>query len=80
MPMLGVHKAFAAERKNLRPLKRDVRRTCLLHLLMDHINMNIFVLIVACFSLLAVIAHVIGGTKETASIAPDENNILLSHN
>jgi hypothetical protein len=45
---------------------------------MDNINMNIPVLIVACFSLLAVIAHVIGGTKETASIAPDENNILLT--
>jgi hypothetical protein len=35
-------------------------------------------LIVACFSFLAVIAHIIGGTKETASIAPDKNNILLT--
>jgi hypothetical protein len=32
----------------------------------------------SCFSLLAVIAHVFGGTKETASIAPDKNNILLT--
>jgi hypothetical protein len=55
-----------------------VRRRCLLHLLMDYININISVLIVACFSLLAVISHVFGGTKETASIAPDKNNILLT--
>jgi hypothetical protein len=45
---------------------------------MDYINMTICVLVVACFSLLAVIAHVFGGTKETASIAPDKNNILLT--
>ena len=42
--------------------------------------MNIPVLIVACFSLLAVIAHIIGGTKETASIAPDQTNIKLTYN
>jgi hypothetical protein len=40
--------------------------------------MNTPVLIVACFSLLAVIAHVIVGTKETASIVPDENSIPLT--
>ncbi|RDX33945.1 hypothetical protein DZA31_00015 [Arcobacter sp. HD9-500m-PIT-SAG02] len=40
--------------------------------------MNIPVLIVASFSLLAVIAHIFGGTKETASIAPDENNTQLT--
>ena len=40
--------------------------------------MNIFLLVVAFFSLLAVIAHVFGGTKQTASIASDENNILLT--
>jgi hypothetical protein len=45
---------------------------------MDYINMTICVLVVACFSLLAVIAHVFGRTKETASIAPDKNNILLT--
>jgi len=40
--------------------------------------MNIPVLIVACFSLLAVLAHIIVGTKETASIAPDGNKMLLT--
>jgi hypothetical protein len=40
-----------------------VRRTCLLHLLMNYMSMNIFVLVVAFFSLLAVIAYVFGGTK-----------------
>jgi hypothetical protein len=40
--------------------------------------MNIPVLIVASFSLLAVIAHIFGGTKETASISPNENNIELT--
>jgi hypothetical protein len=45
---------------------------------MDYINMTICVLVVACFSLLFVITHVFGGTKETASIAPDKNNILLT--
>ena len=40
--------------------------------------MNIPVLIVACFSFLAVIAHIVGGTKETASIAPDEKNTQLT--
>ncbi len=32
--------------------------------------MNIPVLIVACVTLLAVVAHVIGGTRETATLAP----------
>jgi hypothetical protein len=45
---------------------------------MDYINMTICVLVVACFSLLAVIALVFGGTKETTSIALDKNNILLT--
>jgi hypothetical protein len=41
-------------------IELHVRRTCLLHLLMDYINMTICVLVVACFSFLAVIAHVFG--------------------
>ncbi len=42
--------------------------------------MNIPVFIVACITLLAVIAHVLGGTKETAAIAPDqENDRLTAH-
>jgi hypothetical protein len=45
---------------------------------MDYINMTICVLVVACFSLLAVIAHVFDGTKETTSIVPNKNNILLA--
>jgi hypothetical protein len=45
---------------------------------MDYINMTICVLVVACFSFLAVITHVFGGTKETAFIAPDKNIILLT--
>jgi hypothetical protein len=40
--------------------------------------MNIPVLIVASFSLLAVIAHIFGGTKETASISPNESDIKLT--
>lgn len=40
--------------------------------------MNIPVLIVASFSLLAVIAHIFGGTKETASISPNESDINLT--
>ena len=40
--------------------------------------MNIPVLIVACVTLLAVIAHVFGGTKETASIAPDTQDDKLT--
>jgi len=40
--------------------------------------MNILVLIVAIFSFLAVIAHVFGGTKETASVMPDKNNPQLT--
>jgi hypothetical protein len=59
-------------------IKSHVRQTCLLHLLMDYINMTICVLVVACFSFLAVITHVFGGTKETAFIAPDKNIILLT--
>jgi len=41
---------------------------------------NLPVIIVACFSLLAVFAHVFGGTKETASIAPDESDLQLTRN
>lgn len=42
--------------------------------------MNLPVLIVACITLLAVFAHVLGGTKETAAIAPDqENDKLTAH-
>ena len=40
--------------------------------------MNIPILIVAIFSLLAVIAHIFGGTKETASISPNESDIKLT--
>lgn len=40
--------------------------------------MNIPVLIVACISLLALIAHTFIGTKESASISPDENNEKLT--
>jgi len=40
--------------------------------------MNIPVLVVACVMLLAFIAHLLGGTKETASIFPgDENDKLI---
>lgn len=42
--------------------------------------MNIPVLIVASFTLLAVIAHVFGGTKDSASIIPDKNNSILMRN
>ncbi len=42
--------------------------------------MNIPVLIVACVSLLAVIAHIVGGTIESASIAPDKKNEKLTRN
>lgn len=42
--------------------------------------MNIPVLIVASVSLLAVVAHIIGGTKESASISPDESNRKLTLN
>ena len=42
--------------------------------------MNIPVLIVACFSLLAVMAHIFGGTKDAASISPDENDTRLMRN
>jgi len=40
--------------------------------------MNIPILIVACFTLFAVFAHVIGGTKETASITPNGSNEKLT--
>ncbi len=39
--------------------------------------MNIPVLIVACVSLLAVVAHIFGGTAETASLSPDKENKKL---
>lgn len=42
--------------------------------------MNIPVLIVASFTLLAVIAHVFGGTKDSASIIPPKNNSILMRN
>jgi hypothetical protein len=45
---------------------------------MEDYIMNIPVLIVASFSLLAVIAHIFGGTKETASISPNESDIKLT--
>jgi len=37
--------------------------------------MNIAVLIVAVFTLLALIAHLFGGTRETASIKPSDEDI-----
>lgn len=40
--------------------------------------MNIPVLIVACVTLLAFVAHVFGGTRETAAIAPQESDAKLS--
>ena len=39
--------------------------------------MNIPVFIVACIMLLVVLAHVIGGTKETAAIEPQEDGSKL---
>ena len=39
--------------------------------------MNIQVLIVACITLLAFIAHVIGGTKENASLVPKAGDFKL---
>ena len=42
--------------------------------------MNIFVLIVACISALAVVAHVIGGTVEAASLSPKQEDIKLTRN
>ncbi len=40
--------------------------------------MNLPVLVVACISLLAFIAHACVGIKESASIAPDESNEKLT--
>ena len=40
--------------------------------------MNIPVLIVACITLLAFVAHVLGGTKETAAIEPDSAQPTLT--
>ncbi len=40
--------------------------------------MNIPVLIVACISLLALVAHAFIGTKESASISPDKSNEKLT--
>jgi len=40
--------------------------------------MNIPVLIVACITLLAFIAHLFGGTRETAAIAPSADNRKLT--
>jgi len=40
--------------------------------------MNTPVLIVACISSLAVVAHVFGGTAETASLSPDSNDEKLT--
>jgi len=42
--------------------------------------MNIPILIVACVMLLALIAHVLGGTKETARIYPNSDNEKLTQN
>jgi len=42
--------------------------------------MNVQILIVACVSLLAVIAHIFGGTLETASISPDKKDEKLTRN
>lgn len=42
--------------------------------------MNVQILIVASVSLLAVIAHTVGGTLETASISPDKNDEKLTQN
>ncbi len=42
--------------------------------------MNVPVLIVACLSLVAVIAHIFSGTKDSASIAPDKDSIRLEKN
>lgn len=42
--------------------------------------MNIPVLIVAVITALAVVAHVIGGTRETASLAPDPQDSKTSAN
>ncbi|MDH5233037.1 MAG: hypothetical protein OEY38_23535, partial [Gammaproteobacteria bacterium] len=42
--------------------------------------MNIPVLIVACIMLLALVAHVLGGTKETASIRPNNESDKLTLN
>lgn len=40
--------------------------------------MNIPILIVACITLLAFLAHLFGGTRETAAIAPDGNDEKLT--
>ena len=40
--------------------------------------MNIPVLIVAIVMLIAVVAHVFGGTRETASIAPEDDKLTAS--
>ena len=40
--------------------------------------MNIPVLIVACIMALAVVAHVIGGTRETAALKPDPSDSKLT--
>lgn len=42
--------------------------------------MNIPVLIVASFTFLAVVAHIFGGTKDSASLIPDKNNETLTRN
>ena len=42
--------------------------------------MNIPVLIVACITLLAVVAHVIGGTRETATLAPSTEDTKRTPN
>jgi len=42
--------------------------------------MNIPVLIVACIMLLAFIAHIVGGTKETLNISPNKENEKLTLN
>lgn len=42
--------------------------------------MNVPVLIVACIMLLAFVAHVFGGTRQTASIEPSDEDSQLSAN
>ena len=59
--------------------KLEPQRTIdsILDYIKDYI-MNIPLLIVASFSLFAVIAHIFWGTKETASISPNKSDIQLT--
>ncbi len=42
--------------------------------------MNVPILIVACISTLAVLGHVFGGTRDTASLAPSKDDKKLTRN